>query len=149
MLDVPLNAMWKDCEQEQTRTSKDQIESYDLLQISIVHEKGISKMEIRASSNQPLTGFSLLGSNLRRYGDLLDRHLHSDSREGFFALHRPQTAPPPLSLKALQASGGLIEGLALDNKSVPLGPRIEASVELLLRDHIQSKQYLAIPSQNH
>ena len=40
MLDVPLNAMWKNCEQEQTRTGKDQIESYDLLQTNTIHEEG-------------------------------------------------------------------------------------------------------------
>ena len=40
MLDVPLNAMWKNCEQEQTRTGKNQIESYDLLQTNTIHEEG-------------------------------------------------------------------------------------------------------------
>ena len=46
MLDVPLNAMWKNCEQEQTRTSKDQIESYDLLQTSTIHEEAPIKPEM-------------------------------------------------------------------------------------------------------
>ncbi len=46
MLDVPLNAMWKNCEQEQTRTGKNQIESYDLLQTNTIHEEGSTQTKI-------------------------------------------------------------------------------------------------------
>jgi hypothetical protein len=74
MLDVPLNAMWKNCEQEQTRTGKNQIESYDLLQTNTIHEEGSTQTKIiKPNRKEWSTPSHLAFINFCQHAKLLSR----------------------------------------------------------------------------